>query len=394
MATHAQNYRPRYSYEETNPLNPVNQPIRSWPSIIGSCVCGAVTALGSIVCANRKRGAVSVGIIALLAFALINFIAPRIYETSGHIGSHKMAKQESLGLYRDIAGRRWADLRDKAREARRQFNTGATDPNSVASAKDFYESYKKEFYCPNEKLVGGSAGGSNAGGSSWFICNPQGMPGAYKARQAKKRNGGLLGFGKAKQGCLVYTSKRTSTLGFEMALMNSFRGSDKCEIHVFAPGEISEATRSNANKMQSNIHIHNWGFKGSTVQTNPGSGEFKTFEETVKELGHVDRDIDLLVLDCAGCEWDVMKDLLPVASAGYGQPAVHGAGGVGDLMQIVVNLYGKPPNANDLFQAMRLNNYATFHTMPPAAPAATEDQFGFSFIKLSSDFWTPGKETA
>ena len=386
MATHAQNYRPRYSYEETNPLNPANQPIRSWPSIIGSCVCGAVAALGPILCANRKRGAVSVGIIALLAFALINFIAPRIYETSGHIGSHKVAKQESLGLYRDIAGRRWADLRDKAREARRQSNA-ATDPNSVASAKDFYESYKKEFYCPNEKLVGSSAGGNNAGGSSWFICNPQGMPGAYKARQAKKRKGGLLGFGKAKQGCLVYTSKRTSTLGFEMALMNSFRGSDKCEIHVFAPGELSEATRSNAN-MHSNIHIHGWGFKGSAVQANPGSGEFKTFEETVKELGHVDRDIDLLVLDCVGCEWDVMKVLLPVASSG--QPAA--ADGVGDILQIVVNLYNKPPNANDLFQAMRLNNYATFHTMPAAAPKATENQFGFSFIKLSSEFW--GKETA
>lgn len=383
MATHAHNYRPRYSYEETNPLNPANQSIRSWPSIIGSCVCGAVKGLGPILCANRKRGAVSVSTIALLAFALINFIAPRIYETSGHIGSHKVAKQESLGLYRDIAGRRWADLRDKAREARRQSNT-ATDPNSAASAKDFYESYKKEFYCPNEKLVGGSAGGNNAGGSSWFICNPQGMPGAYKARQTKKRKGGLLGFGKAKQGCLIYTSKRTSTLGFEIALMNSFRGSDKCEIHVFAPGEISEATRSNAN-MHSNINIHSWGFKGSAVQTNPGSGEFKTFEETVKELGHDDRDIDLLVLDCLGCEWDVMKDLLPVVS---GPQAA--ADGVGDIMQIIVNLYDKPPNANDLFQAMRLNNYATFHTMP-AAPMATENQFGFSFIKLAPEFW---KETA
>ena len=73
-----------------------------------------------------------------------------------------------------------------------------------------------------------------------------------------------------------------------------------------------------------------------------------------------------------------------------GQPAV--ADGVGDIFQIVVNLYNKPPNADDLFQAMRLNNYATFHTMPPAATAATENQFGFSIIKLSSEFW--GKESA
>ena len=344
---------------------------------------GAATTLGPILCANRKRGAVSVGVIALLAFALINFIAPRIYETSGHIGSHKVAKQESLGLYRDIAGRRWADLRVKAREARQQ-SIPVADPNSVASANDFYESYKREFLCPNEKLVGGSAGGNNAGGSSWFICNPRGMPGAYKARQTRKK-GGLLGFGKAKQGCLIYTSKRTSTLGFETALMNSFRGSDKCEMHVFAPGEISEATRSNAN-MQSNIHVHSWGFKESAVQTNPGGGQFKTFQETVKELGHIDRDIDLLVLDCVGCEWGVMNDLLPVAS---GQPAAapdRSSSGIGDIMQIVVNLYDKPPNANDLFQAMRLNNYAIFHKEMPA-PTATENQFGFSFIKLSASFW-------
>ena len=151
--------------------------------------------------------------------------------------------------------------------------------------------------------------------------------------------------------------------------------------------------------MQPSIHVHSWGFKGSTVQTNPGSGEFKTFEETVKELGHVDRDIDLLVLDCAGCEWNMMKDLLPVASAGYGQPAV--AHGVGDIMQIAVNLYGKPPNANDLFQAMRLNNYATCHTMPPAAPAEALGSFAIhkacpghtKHVKPGKkvDYWASGR---
>jgi len=332
-----------------------------------------------MLCASRRRGAVSAGSIALLALALINFIAPRIYETSGHIGSHKVARRESLGLYRDIAGRRWADLRDKARETRRQSNPPA-DPSSFAVAKDFYEKYKREFYCPNEKLVGGSAGGNSAGGSAWFICNPQGMPGAYKARPTKKRKGGLMGFRNAKQGCLIYTSKRTSTLGFETALMNSFRGSDKCDIHVFAPGEITDASRNNAN-MQSNINFHNWGFKGSTVQTNPGSGQFKTFRESVKELGHTDRDIDLFVMDCVGCEWDVIKDLLPPVS---GLSSTAEADGVGDIMQIVMNLYEKPANANDLFQAMKLNNYAIFHK---EEPAPTENQFGFSFIKLAPGFW-------
>jgi hypothetical protein len=379
MATHAHNYRPRYSYEEINPLNPANQPIRSWPSVIGSCLCSTVTALGPIFCANRKRGAVSVGAVALLALALINFIAPRIYETSGHIGSHKMATRESLGLYRDIAGRRWADLRDKAREARRQ-SSRVTEPNAFAAAKDFHEKYKIEFDCPNEKLVGGSDGGNSAGGSAWFICNPQGMPGAYRARQAEKRKVGLLGFRKAKKGCLIYTSKRTSTLGFETALPN------QCEIHVFAPGEISDATRINAN-LQSNIHLHDWGFKGISVQTNPGGGQFMTFQETVKELGHTDRDIDLLVLDCVGCEWDVMKDILPVSvqqAAATTTSAI--AEGVGDIMQIVVNLYEKPASVNDLFQAIKLNNYAIFHKEVPA-PAATENKFGFSFIKLAPEFW-------
>ena len=376
MATHAHNYRPRYSYEETNPLNPANHPIRSWSSVIRDCLCGAV----AILCANRRRGAVSVGVVALLAFALINFIAPRIYETSGHIGSHKVARQESLGLYRDIAGRRWADLRDKAREARRQSSPPA-DPSSFAVAKDFYEQYKPEFSCPNEKLVG-----DGAGGSAWVICNPQGLPGAYKARPVnKKRKGGLLGFRNAKQGCLIYTSKRTSTLGFETALMKSFRGSDTCDIHVFAPGEISDTSRNNANT-QSNIYLHNWGLKGSSVPTNPGSGQFKTFRETVKELGHTDRDIDLMVLDCVGCEWDVMKDLFPPSGYGLSSSTAE-AEGVGDIMQIVLNLYEKPANANELFQAMKLNNYAIYHK---EEPAPTENQFGF--IKLAPGFWEEGAE--
>ena len=389
MATHAHNYRPRYSYEETNPLNPANHPIRSCSSVIWDCLCGAVAAVGPILCANRRRGAVSVGVVALLAFVLINFIAPRVYETSGHIGSHKVARQESLGLYSDIAGRRWADLRDKAREARRQSSPPA-DPSSFAVAIDFYEQYKPEFSCPNEKLVGDDAGRNSAGGSAWFICNPQGMPGAYKARPVTKRQkGGLLGVRNAKQGCLIYTSKRTSTLGFETALMSSFQGSDTCDIHVFAPGEISDTSRNNANT-QSSVYLDNWGLKGSSVPTNPGSGRFKTFQETVKELGHTDRDIDLLVLDCVGCEWDVMKDLFPPSGYGLSSSSTAEAQGVGDIMQIVLNLYEKPDNANELFQAMKLNNYAIFHKEEPAP--TEENQFGFSFIKLAPGFWDEGAE--
>lgn len=55
--------------------------------------------------------------------------------------------------------------------------------------------------------------------------------------------------------------------------------------------------------------FHHWGL-GTKEQSdeskktgNRRRRQFKTLQETMKELGHVGRRIDLFKIDCKGCEW-------------------------------------------------------------------------------------------
>ena len=329
MATHAGIYRPRYSYEDTDPLNPSNQPVNSWPSIFCNLIWGATvrtsSAVSPILCANRRRGAVSVAVISLTALALINSVVPKLYEASGHIGSHSMARKESYGLFRDVARWRWDVLKTKTREIRRKQSLNV-DPNQYAVARDFYKNFVKEFFCPGEELIGGerqaqtlSAGAaSGAGhisrqdGNSFWICNPRGIAGAHRARPVKKKKQGILRKRKAiDRGCLIYTSTTAATLGFETALLHTIEGHGKCELHVFAPGGVPQGA---ALVIPEHVKFHPWGFRSSNAALGNLGAQFKTFQETVTTLGHDDRDIDLVVLDCLGCEWGVYRDMLNAVS--------------------------------------------------------------------------------
>lgn len=70
---------------------------------------------------------------------------------------------------------------------------------------------------------------------------------------------------------------------------------------------------------------------------------FKTFEETIKELGHDGRPIDIFKIDCEGCEWSTYKDWINA-----------------DLRQIVVEVHRAPEVAQDFFSDLQKAGYVSF----------------------------------
>lgn len=151
-----------------------------------------------------------------------------------------------------------------------------------------------------------------------------------------------------KTGCLVYSVGSNGDFRFEKGLLDIV--GEACEIHTFDftnwAGRVP--------KGRNNIFFHNWGLKPSYVETKEarsnGFGQmkidnkpFKTFQETIKELGHEGRPIDIFKIDCEGCEWATYKDWINA-----------------DLRQILVEVHRVPLIAQDFFSDLQKAGYVTF----------------------------------
>jgi hypothetical protein len=150
-----------------------------------------------------------------------------------------------------------------------------------------------------------------------------------------------------RNGCLVYSVGSNGDFRFEEGLQAALPG--VCEIHTF---DFTNYTRKVP--PGNNIFFHSWGLKPSYNETkvarSNGFGQmefkdkpFKTFQETIKELGHEGRPIDIFKIDCEGCEWSTYKDWISA-----------------DLRQILVEVHRVPAVAQDFFSDLQKAGYVSF----------------------------------
>lgn len=170
--------------------------------------------------------------------------------------------------------------------------------------------------------------------------------------------------------CLVYSIGSRGEFSFEKAVKKQI--SDQCEIHVFDPKEPTS--------YQGGAETP----KGMTYHTSPlgSSGEMvmgvrsKTMEQMVDDLGHRGRRIDLLKIDCEGCEWHTYKDWL--------------TGGT-EPQQILVELHWKKlpeggwRKAHEFYQFLFSQGYVVANK-EPNTKGCSGDCIEYGFIKLDPAF--------
>ena len=213
-----------------------------------------------------------------------------------------LASKQSYGLFDDITDASWNLMRSRAHEAHSFVQT--EDPAAASARIDhdnpiiwYLTSLEPDFTCPHPTHVGGNDG---TVGPAW-TCNVH--------RLATKPD------------CLVYSigssSSSATATGFdaykwEDGLVEAL-GDAVCEIHVFSTRDNERAGDASLK----NIHYHPWALSSSYhksynahVNRNAHRGDKLnrfTFQETLKKLGHEDRRIDILRIDCEDktCEWYV-----------------------------------------------------------------------------------------
>lgn len=175
--------------------------------------------------------------------------------------SFALAYKESYGFFDYITDSDWQFRQYWARTTKNH----ADSPQANAdNPKTWYmNNYYPSFSCPNLMRVGRQPGP----GPKW-VCDPQRLPAVAQAR------------GDNTTKCLIYSIGNPWKFDFEDGML-AING-EGCEIHVFFEGNMG------APKV--NMNLHQWNIKSSTDT----SGTGKTLQESMKELGHEGRVIDVL----------------------------------------------------------------------------------------------------
>lgn len=290
-----------------------------------------------------------------------------------------MAKYQSFGFFDDIRVEDWALMRQRVRE-RTNHNDAVLGPRSKIIYMDepntwYQNNWEPDFSCKHERKVGGLGDGAK------WLCDPHRIPRTlytpehlsipkrtqFKMSHTNEINEILDDV--SKQKCLVYSFGNRGNLQFEYGLREKI-GKDTCEIHVFDDSEHFNSYESLPGLDDGTVFFHPWSLEGSEKQSS--ARNLLTMQETVEALGHTHMVIDIFKIDCDGCEWDIYKDLFDAEVT---------------IMQILVEVHGSPPNANDFFETLQKHHYVTFHKEPNTLFSGGTCQ-KYSFLKLAPEFFS------
>lgn len=210
-------------------------------------------------------------------YSSLHSIRAAAHPSSTNKSSYDMALNQSLGFFDDIPEEEWKYRQqiaiDRWDHRRGNFMSEAKKPFALW----YLNNYEPFFSCPLERRVLGVGEGPK------WVCDPHRI-----AKAAKRRS----------QGCLVYSVGSHGKFNFESGIQELI---PDCEIHVFDPGNYAKQTPARYNfhqwaltsswvkdwvPMLSNRTLHNTMFMADE--------RLKTFQQTVKALGHENRVIDIL----------------------------------------------------------------------------------------------------
>jgi Methyltransferase domain len=195
----------------------------------------------------------------------------------------------------------------------RKNSNGKKINGDILDAQWLYYNYNPIFVCPHARKIGDPGG-------KW-MCDPERF---YQAllRRLKDDDGGAEA--PHRLPCLIYSVGSKGNFRWEDDMIDFvLQGRiDLCEIHIFDPFPLSQYYKDpqvlqqvQARLLHRNMYYHAWGWIGTNT-TRPARGNksnFKTLPETRHLLGHDDEGLlmlDILKLDCEGCEWETSFDWL------------------------------------------------------------------------------------
>lgn len=139
-------------------------------------------------------------------------------------------------------------------------------------------------------------------------------------------------------------------------------------VHTFDPVTYNKRNGVFATALEPYSTFHPWGLATAERANND---KLRTLEDTIRELGHENRTIDIFKIDCEGCEWSTYSSWLAVNN---------------DIRQILVETHDAPmPQAANFFHDLHDAGYVI--TSKEANYIVGGRNVEFAFLKLRTDFF-------
>ena len=201
-------------------------------------------------------------------------------------------------------------------------------------------------------------------GGKW-ICDPHRL--ASKAQSA--------------EGCLIYSIGSMNDWHFEEGVYAEI--SNECEVHTFDCTIIPSAVKP------AFVHFHPWCLKGKIKLLPKYNRTMSTYDLGLaairQELGHTDRTVDILKIDCEGCEFyspefaaEVFLPSRPRNRSGL--PFVP-------VRQVLMEVHEGSSRADRLLQAATKSGFAMFHKEPNIRRSNGGKLVEISLLKMSPHFF-------
>lgn len=298
---------------------------------------------------------------------------------TGGYPSYQLAKDQSFGFFTDILDDHWKQLQQihsKTFPNYLESSQLAKHSNLLEDKGDYKklknsnwwngENFQVEFHCPMAQRVPPT---SEADGPKW-VCDPHRL-----AARAKYETDGVgppsQSSSSPSSSCLIYSFGSNGKAEFEHGMRDVLGPDSPCEIHTFDMVTSNKRNGDFAEALEGAASFHPWGL-GTPEQARGNPRSFKTLEETMQALGHVNRTIDIFKIDCEWCEWYTYSQWLQQ-----------------DIRQILVETHNAPmPRARDFFWDLHDAGYVIF-----SKEANYQNQAGaveFAFLKLSTSFFVNG----
>ncbi len=309
------------------------------------------------------------------SFVLFIILLHQIFFNFNHVlhplrnpnqADYALAYVESNGFFTDIPSHIWKHKKQRVKD-QPKHNDGQLGIRSKFLNRNhpgswYQHNWDAEFTCPHETKIG------RVSDNSKWVCDPHRLNNHHRNNNENISDDTKTSLG---DGCLVYSfgrgspNTRSFDFAFEVELLKLLGGPGSCEIHFF-----DHRLGAFGGHVPNGITIHKWGLEG-VVDASLSRRNFMTLKETVRHLGHEGRKLDLLRLDCEGCEWNTYQEWL---NSGV------------TPNQIVVSLHGAPKNEDNIFEMMEANNYVIFHKEADTRYGGMWQEYGF--LQLTPQFFS------
>eukprot|EP00536_Pseudo-nitzschia_multiseries_P008360 jgi/Psemu1/305669/fgenesh1_kg.211_\ len=266
----------------------------------------------------------------------------------GGTESVELARKESLGFFTDVSESTW-----KLYKQRFQFTQPNYDDSNYVKFERhsrysnwfWSENFEPEFTCPHEFRLG------KLGDGGKWVCDPH--------RIIRNNKDGK---------CVIYSIGSNGNYEFEVESLEHI--SKDCEIHTF---DIVATGRNKDFAVEANKHgvkFHNWGLG----PPRPKFDNMKTFKEIIVDLKHQQSTLDIVKIDCEGCEYEQYQQWLD----DWKEMGVT-------VRQILLEIHKSHlPNIVNIFNEFQKAGYVMFHK--EANYISEGKSIEAAFLLLSPDF--------